>query len=67
MILSESPLHHGQGGILGVPTWLLSSGRRALHGMQEDGAFVRIKLVSCETLKSKVLSLKQDLKYWPTW
>ena len=34
--------------------------------MQEDGAFVRIKLVSCETLKSKVLSLKQDLKYWPT-
>ena len=38
-----------------------------MDGMQEDEAFVRIKLVSCETLKSKVLSLKQDLKYWPTW
>ncbi len=35
--------------------------------VQEDEAFVRIKLVSCDTLKSKVLSLKQDLKYWPTW
>ena len=41
--------------------------QRALKGVQEDEAFVRIKLVSCETLKSKVLSLKQDLKYWPTW
>jgi hypothetical protein len=34
---------------------------------QEDGAFVRVKLVHQETMKSKVLSLKQDLKYWPTW
>jgi hypothetical protein len=28
---------------------------------------VRIKLAHQETMKSKVLSLKQDLKYWPTW
>ena len=39
--------------------------RLGLSAMQEDEAFVRIKLVSCDTLKSKVLSLKQDLKYWP--
>ena len=38
-----------------------------MNAVQEDEAFVRIKLVSCDTLKSKVLSLKQDLKYWPTW
>ena len=34
---------------------------------QEDESFVRIKLTHQETMKSKVLSLKQDLKYWPTW
>jgi len=38
-----------------------------MDAVQEDEAFVLIKLVSCNTLKSKVLSLKQDLKYWPTW
>ena len=38
-----------------------------MNAVQEDEAFVRIKLVSCDTLKSKVLTLKQDLKYWPTW
>lgn len=41
--------------------------RRMSDGVQEDGAFVRVKLVHQETMKSKVLSLKQDLKYWPTW
>ena len=35
--------------------------------LQGDGEFVRIKLTHQETMKSKVLSLKQDLKYWPTW
>ena len=39
----------------------------ACHAVQENEAFVRIKLASCDTLKSKVLTLKQDLKYWPTW
>ena len=39
----------------------------ACHDVQENEAFVRIKLASCDTLKSKVLTLKQDLKYWPTW
>ena len=39
----------------------------ACHTVQENEAFVRIKLASCDTLKSKVLTLKQDLKYWPTW
>ena len=35
--------------------------------MQADGEFVRVKLVHQETMRTKVLSLKQDLKFWPTW
>ena len=35
--------------------------------MQGDGSFVRVKLVHLETMRAKVLSLKQDLKFWPTW
>jgi hypothetical protein len=34
---------------------------------QGDGEFVRVKLVHQETMRAKVLSLKQDLKFWPTW
>ena len=52
-------------------TTLISTRKRsanlACHDVQENEAFVRIKLASCDTLKSKVLTLKQDLKYWPTW
>ncbi|KAK9843749.1 hypothetical protein WJX81_004878 [Elliptochloris bilobata] len=33
----------------------------------EDSAFVRVKLVHLESAKTKVLALKQDLLYWPTW
>lgn len=31
-----------------------------------DGAPVRVSLVHLETTKPKVLTLKQDLRYWPT-
>ena len=31
-----------------------------------DGAPVRVALVHLETTKPKVLTLKQDLRYWPT-
>ncbi|EIE24624.1 DegP-type protease [Coccomyxa subellipsoidea C-169] len=50
----------------GVPTPDLDAFVAAVSKL-EDGAFVRVKLVHQETMKSKVLSLKQDLKYWPTW
>ncbi len=32
-----------------------------------DGAAVRVRLVHLETTKPKVLTLKQDLRHWPTW
>ena len=32
----------------------------------EDGEFVRVKTVHLNG-KPKVLTLKQDLHYWPTW
>lgn len=32
-----------------------------------DGVFVRVKVVHLETTQPKVLTLKMDLKYWPTW
>lgn len=32
-----------------------------------DGADVRIKLVHYQTTKAKVLTLKTDLRFWPTW
>lgn len=32
----------------------------------EHGAFVRLKVVHLNG-KPKVLTLKQDLHYWPTW
>ncbi|KAK9816755.1 hypothetical protein WJX72_004724 [[Myrmecia] bisecta] len=35
--------------------------------MLQDKAFVRLKLIHLETGKPKVLTLKQDLRYWPTW
>ena len=38
-----------------------------LLAAQEDGAFVRVKLLHLESARTKVLALKQDLLYWPTW
>lgn len=35
--------------------------------VQEDGAFVRVKLVNLSKTTTKVMALKQDLLYWPTW
>ena len=32
----------------------------------ENGVFVRVKIVHLNE-KSSVLTLKQDLHYWPTW
>ncbi|KAL4420764.1 hypothetical protein ABPG75_010420 [Micractinium tetrahymenae] len=32
-----------------------------------DGADVRVRLVHFESSKSKVLTLKTDQRYWPTW
>jgi hypothetical protein len=32
-----------------------------------DASFVRVKLLHLETAQPKVLTLKTDLKYWPTW
>jgi len=34
---------------------------------QADGAFVRVKLVHVDGSATKVIAIKQDLLYWPTW
>jgi hypothetical protein len=39
----------------------------AVASKLEDHSFVRLKLVHLETQKVKVLSLKTDLRFWPTW
>jgi S1-C subfamily serine protease len=49
----------------GVPTPDLDSFVEAVRGLP-DGAPVRVALVHLETTKPKVLTLKQDLRYWPT-
>jgi len=36
-------------------------------GTLKDGADVRLRVVHFETNKVKVLTLKTDLRYWPTW
>ncbi|KXZ56802.1 hypothetical protein GPECTOR_1g722 [Gonium pectorale] len=33
----------------------------------DDGQFVRLKVCHLETTQPKVLTLKTDLQYWPTW
>ena len=33
----------------------------------QDGAFVRIKMYQMDTAQPKVITLKLDLAYWPTW
>jgi hypothetical protein len=37
-----------------------------LRRYMSDGSFVRLKLMSL-TARPKVLTLKLDLHYWPTW
>ena len=39
----------------------------AVVGQLADGADVRVRLVHHESNKSKVLTLKTDHRYWPTW
>ena len=33
----------------------------------DDGQYVRIKMFQMDTSQPKVITLKTDLKYWPTW
>lgn len=49
----------------GVPTPDLDAFAAAVRDLP-DGAPVRVALVHLETTKPKVLTLKQDLRYWPT-
>jgi hypothetical protein len=49
----------------GVPTPDLDAFVEAVRSLP-DGAPVRVSLVHLETTKPKVLTLKQDLRYWPT-
>ena len=51
--------------VSGVPTPDLDAFVEAVRGLP-DGAPVRVALVHLETTKPKVLTLKQDLRYWPT-
>lgn len=39
----------------------------AVVGRLGDGADVRLRVVHYETNRIKVLTLKTDLRYWPTW
>ena len=50
----------------GVPTPDLDAFLAAVEPL-EDGADVRLRVVHFETTKPKVLTLKTDLRYWPTW
>ena len=49
----------------GIPTPDLDEFVRVTQGL-EDCAFVRLKLISL-TGRPKVLTVKLDLHYWPTW
>ena len=49
----------------GVPTPTLDAFVAATRPV-EDGAFARLELVSL-TGRPKVVSVKMDLHYWPTW
>ncbi|KAL6908133.1 hypothetical protein ACP4OV_002303 [Aristida adscensionis] len=49
----------------GQPTPDLDTFIQVLKGL-EDGQFVRVRTVSLSG-KPRVLTLKQDLHYWPTW
>ena len=51
--------------INGIPTPDLDAFTAVAKGLSH-GQFVRVSLVSLNT-KRKVLSLKLDLHYWPTW
>lgn len=50
----------------GVPTPNLDAFFDAVAPLG-DGADVRLRVVHYETAKPKVLTLKTDLRYWPTW
>ncbi|GLC44411.1 hypothetical protein PLESTB_000472500 [Pleodorina starrii] len=50
----------------GVDTPDLDSFLAAVAGCN-DGQFVRLKVCHLETTQPKVLTLKMDLQYWPTW
>ncbi|GIL73118.1 hypothetical protein Vretimale_4727 [Volvox reticuliferus] len=50
----------------GVDTPDLDSFLAAVAGCG-DGQFVRLKVCHLETTQPKVLTLKMDLQYWPTW
>ena len=49
----------------GIPTPDLDAFVEAVRSLP-DGAPVRVALVHLETTKPRVLTLKQDLRYWPT-
>lgn len=49
----------------GIPTPTLDSFIDATRSL-DDGAFVRLKLISLNA-RPKVLTVKLDLHYWPTW
>ncbi|KAG2499918.1 hypothetical protein HYH03_002205 [Edaphochlamys debaryana] len=50
----------------GIDTPDLDSFLAAVAGC-DDGQFVRLKVCHLETTQPKVLTLKTDLQYWPTW
>ncbi|GFR40978.1 hypothetical protein Agub_g1643, partial [Astrephomene gubernaculifera] len=50
----------------GVDTPDLDSFLAAVAGCG-DGEFVRLKVCHLETTQPKVMTLKMDLQYWPTW
>ncbi|GMH38408.1 hypothetical protein BSKO_06292 [Bryopsis sp. KO-2023] len=50
----------------GVPTPDLDTFLEVARKLK-DGSFVRVNLCHLETTKPKVLTLKLDLCYWPTW
>ena len=49
----------------GTPTPTLQSFLDATSAL-EDGTFVRLRICHLDG-KPKVLSLRTDLRYWPTW